>query len=335
MKRKTVGSLVFIVLITTLSISCQKEKYEEYNSNDKGTVEFSINLPDMDAKPQSVSSTKSSKNISSLIVSITKTNGEIVHDKKKIELLNMNGYYIASPISLTVGEYLLTEFLVTDDSNNIIYATPLKESAKSYLVDTPLSIEFEVSKDETFKLVPDVINIGESSPADFGYSTLSFNLVSTSSFNLSTFVYNSSILNFELCSAELEIRNEDAILYSGSLEAITNTIQIKSDISTYEMTISKNGYKTYNYSFTSDSLNYYNIENENEPLKIVLVEDTETPVLPLEFIRVEGGTFQMGSNTGELDEQPVHSVTLNDFHISKYEVVQSHFIKFLNAINCS
>jgi len=322
---------LFFSLMIILVSACSKDDSEENNSNATGQIEFSINFSDTNIK----SLKSSSDNIASVIVSINKKDGTVVFDKKEVKLLNMNGYYIASPISLTVGEYLLTEFLVTDDSNNIIYATPLKESTKAYLVDIPLSIEFEVSRDETFKLVPDVINIGESSPADFGYSTLSFNLVSTSSFNLSTFVYNSSILNFELCSAELEIKNEDAILYSGSLEAITNTIQIKSDVSTYEMTITKNGYKTFNYSFTSDSLNYYNIENENEPLKIVLVEDTETPVLPLEFIRVEGGTFQMGSENGESFELPIHKVTVSAFEIGKYEVTQAQFIKFLNDINCN
>jgi formylglycine-generating enzyme required for sulfatase activity len=41
-----------------------------------------------------------------------------------------------------------------------------------------------------------------------------------------------------------------------------------------------------------------------------------------EMVAVEGGTFQMGSTSGESDEQPVHSVTLSDFTIGKHEVTQ-------------
>ena len=41
-----------------------------------------------------------------------------------------------------------------------------------------------------------------------------------------------------------------------------------------------------------------------------------------EMILVKGGTFQMGSNDGEKDEQPVHEVTVPGFYIGKYEVTQ-------------
>lgn len=40
------------------------------------------------------------------------------------------------------------------------------------------------------------------------------------------------------------------------------------------------------------------------------------------MVQVKGGTFSMGSNDGKADERPVHTVTLNDFYIGKYEVTQ-------------
>ncbi len=43
------------------------------------------------------------------------------------------------------------------------------------------------------------------------------------------------------------------------------------------------------------------------------------------MIFVEGGTFQMGSSSGESDEKPVHSVTLSAFNIGKYEVTQAQW----------
>ena len=44
-----------------------------------------------------------------------------------------------------------------------------------------------------------------------------------------------------------------------------------------------------------------------------------------EMIFVEGGTFQMGSDSGEPDERPVHAVTLSSFNIGKYEVTQAQW----------
>jgi formylglycine-generating enzyme required for sulfatase activity len=47
--------------------------------------------------------------------------------------------------------------------------------------------------------------------------------------------------------------------------------------------------------------------------------------LNYQMIFVKGGTFQMGSNTSESDENPVHSVTLSAFNIGKYEVTQAQW----------
>ena len=44
-----------------------------------------------------------------------------------------------------------------------------------------------------------------------------------------------------------------------------------------------------------------------------------------EMVFVEGGTFQMGSSSGQSDEKPVHSVPLSAFNIGKYEVTQAQW----------
>ncbi len=53
----------------------------------------------------------------------------------------------------------------------------------------------------------------------------------------------------------------------------------------------------------------------------------------IEMVYVQGGTFQMGSNDGESEEKPVHTVTVDDFYIGKYEVTVAEFEKFINATN--
>ncbi|MEA5138974.1 SUMF1/EgtB/PvdO family nonheme iron enzyme [Arcicella rigui] len=48
-------------------------------------------------------------------------------------------------------------------------------------------------------------------------------------------------------------------------------------------------------------------------------------VLNISMVQVEGGTFQMGSSSGEADEKPTHPVTLSSFSIGKYEITQAQW----------
>ena len=52
------------------------------------------------------------------------------------------------------------------------------------------------------------------------------------------------------------------------------------------------------------------------------------------MVKIEGGTFQMGSNAEEADndEQPVHEVTVSDFYMGKYQVTHKRYIAFMNDL---
>ena len=53
-----------------------------------------------------------------------------------------------------------------------------------------------------------------------------------------------------------------------------------------------------------------------------------SPIVPsIDMILVQGGTFLMGDSfgDGETNEKPIHSVTLNDFYIGKYEITQAQW----------
>lgn len=50
-----------------------------------------------------------------------------------------------------------------------------------------------------------------------------------------------------------------------------------------------------------------------------------------DMVWVEGGTFTMGSNDGEINEKPTHQVTLSGFYISKYEVTQELWQAVMDA----
>ena len=60
---------------------------------------------------------------------------------------------------------------------------------------------------------------------------------------------------------------------------------------------------------------------------------TSTMFNYLDMVFVQGGTFSMGSTDGDSDEQPVHSVSLNDFYISKYEVTRAFWERVVDWKN--
>jgi formylglycine-generating enzyme required for sulfatase activity len=51
----------------------------------------------------------------------------------------------------------------------------------------------------------------------------------------------------------------------------------------------------------------------------------------IDLVYVRGGSFEMGSDKGESDEKPIHSVTLSNYFIGKYEVTVGQFRKFITA----
>jgi formylglycine-generating enzyme required for sulfatase activity len=73
--------------------------------------------------------------------------------------------------------------------------------------------------------------------------------------------------------------------------------------------------------------NITTLESDKVKFKVTA---TIKSTMPDNMVFVKGGTFQMGSNERD-DEKPIHSVTVSDFYIGKYEVTNAEFAAFLNA----
>jgi len=53
------------------------------------------------------------------------------------------------------------------------------------------------------------------------------------------------------------------------------------------------------------------------------------PVPVIDMVKINGGEFMMGSNTGASDEQPVHRVRVNSFYLGRTEVTVGQWRKFI------
>lgn len=59
-------------------------------------------------------------------------------------------------------------------------------------------------------------------------------------------------------------------------------------------------------------------------LFLIALDSCKTDIYDIEMVHVTGGSFQMGSDAieADIDEQPIHTVNVKDFYLSKYEVTQ-------------
>jgi len=58
--------------------------------------------------------------------------------------------------------------------------------------------------------------------------------------------------------------------------------------------------------------------------------NTYTDPLGGTFVKIKGGTFDMGSDNGSSDEKPMHRVTLSDYYMGKFEVTLAQFKSFID-----
>jgi formylglycine-generating enzyme required for sulfatase activity len=65
------------------------------------------------------------------------------------------------------------------------------------------------------------------------------------------------------------------------------------------------------------------LAGKNASFKVVVFS------LPPGMVYVAGGTFQMGSNSGQDDEKPIHTVTVSSFFMDKTEVTQAEYRKVM------
>jgi Sialidase, N-terminal domain. len=270
---------LFFLLIVSLS-SCKKTNQEDGQGNLQ--VNFSLNSLKSIQIDTSLATT-----LSEIVVTIEDINGKVVKSEQHIELYNMNGNYISKPIALPTGKYKLTGFLVLDFKNNVVYASPVKGSSKAYLVQNPLPLEFNISKDDVTKVAPEVINAASCNPEDFGYSTFTLNIAENFDFMVGVFIYDDSIKNYKLTSSVISIISDTTDVYNSSLSpntnnalvsiydsvGITNRITLPERFNTFTLVISKTGYKTYTKQFSKEALKLYFRSVDKGPLIVILDPD--------------------------------------------------------------
>jgi formylglycine-generating enzyme required for sulfatase activity/tRNA A-37 threonylcarbamoyl transferase component Bud32 len=102
---------------------------------------------------------------------------------------------------------------------------------------------------------------------------------------------------------------------------------------TYTVRLEIDGYEIYKKeNITIEKDRDTPLDFKLEPIPVI--SNTNCPTTKgIEFVSVKGGTFQMGDqfNEGYSDETPVHTVTVDDFCMSKYEITFAQYDAFCEA----
>ena len=244
------------VFALTFMISCEDEPAKPA----EGKIEFAF---DSETGGRQFAEAKS------VLVTIKDNNGVIVYDRKKLSLFQFSGEYLSEPIALKIGNYTLTEYIVLDNNDNAVYATPVEGSPLADLVDDPLPISIAVTKDQTTKVTPQVVKVEGHTGVDFGYATFSLDEVVTFNFKLGVHAYNATSQNFELTTSTIKITSGSDVQVDRSLSAQTHTLTLIDNLMNYTVVITKAGYTTYTRTFALADLKAFG----TTPLVVTLMNE--------------------------------------------------------------
>ncbi|MBI3193580.1 MAG: SUMF1/EgtB/PvdO family nonheme iron enzyme [Ignavibacteriae bacterium] len=148
-------------------------------------------------------------------------------------------------------------------------------------------------------------------------------VVSTAlSFPAPTFLFVASITSNTVI---LEWNDNNAFETIFEIEQSVNDTNHFSLVETVDLNITT---ATLSGTFDSSSIYYFRIRAisvHNTSIYSTIANATRAMLLFGELIYVQGGTFQMGNNTGSSDEQPVHNLTIKSFYIGRNEVTQNEW----------
>jgi hypothetical protein len=259
MKRMKLFSLAFLAIL--FCFSCTEDAPVR-----KQKVQFELSVvPLAENAAGRVQSPSEIPANAKLRLSLETSAGEEIFNMEDFDLLRVGDNVITPAIELSPGTYVITDFMIVNAADEVLFATPRSTSPLSRFVANPLDVVFTVEKDHSTKIAMEVVPVSESLPEDFGYATFGINVVRP--FPIA--VFEASEEGTVLTPAKLIIEKGDVTLQSETLEARVNTFAFRLDPNEiYTMRITKPGFLAYQAEFTYNDLKEQLREG---PLNVALI----------------------------------------------------------------
>ncbi|MBT1686986.1 hypothetical protein [Dawidia soli] len=189
----------------------------------------------------------------SLYVTIQEAGGGEVYTLEHVTLLKMGEEYISEPLALPPGNYDLTDFLVVNAADEVVYATPKEGSDMAGWVDDPLPMAFGVNDNAITGLSVQVVSTSAYPPAAFGYLTFQVGIVPGTSFRLA--VFKPTPTGFVFSPAQVYILDGADTVHRQHVGAAPGAILFDGDLTrTYTLVVLQPSYKKYTQTFVLQDL---------------------------------------------------------------------------------
>lgn len=160
--------LISIIFISVILSSCQEES-EDFRS--KGYLQLGIQ------KKVSANARIKTHDPYAILITIKDNEGNIINNLKKIPLIQVGDQYITEMLEFVEGEFSIEDFIVVDSNDSAIFITPKANSDFADMVEMPLPYNFTISGKQTSDLILEVIPANLGNAIQYGYATISFNVV--------------------------------------------------------------------------------------------------------------------------------------------------------------
>lgn len=238
---KFTRSLLWLLVATPLFLISSCEKLSE--TDQKGTLEIGVAMDLVEGQLKSAGNDSTALGPKFVVLSVINENGEMVLDNERLELFNFGGSWVTKELKLKTGQYELTKFLVIDGAGTVVMAAPLEGSPLAYLVNNPLPLSFGIQLNQTTRVVPEVLAIGNHPPTDFGYAAFILNVVNTIDFYVAVYIDDPNIDALpSYTSAKLTVVIGNEWRHSFLLEPRVNKLRVRDSKLRYEMLVYKEGF---------------------------------------------------------------------------------------------
>ncbi len=251
-------AVLFIVILCCLS-SCENRISHD---SPTGTAEFSLNAPDEMTKSDSELNLDSGIVSYHLMITIEDMEGNAVLSDSLIPVYAFGNAFTSENVELEAGEFRLTRFLVINPSGEVIYASPVEGSPLAYLVNDPLPLIFKINPEQVTRVTPEVLAVGDQSPAQFGYAAFGIQIIKPLGF------WTVCMIDCPMCmspvqftTARLTVYSRNGWHYTFRLEAGLNHLIVRGGSDIYKFLLEKEGYPSQTLMFTAEQLRATTKEN--------------------------------------------------------------------------
>ncbi len=270
---KKLSKIAFVTLIVSsfmslTFLSCNKKE------SGNGTLEFSLKTQLIETEESLTKEGNVPAKVASFYIRIIDAvTEEVVYEEKRN--LIITGSLSIEPIVLKVGSYKITDFVLYDASNVVLFILPKDGSEFAEIVNDSAPICIDITKDNSTQITIEVIgtNCIVCDIEDFGYISIDVVCPDCICTNVGTFALSDVTNHFELTDAQLLVYGisdccED-LLETFNLTDIFNQITYggSGEYYAYKFVFKKEGYTDSEHTFTVQELEHF---AKVEPLSVIL-----------------------------------------------------------------